>query len=62
MARIPRRSRPNGVYAPMKYGLILKSHSTCAIAFDLYQHVITTMKEAHANAVDNILKREPQTA
>lgn len=33
-------------------------HSTHAITFDLYQHVMTTMKEAHANAIDNVLKRK----
>ena len=36
-------------------------HSTFAITFDLYQHVMTSMKEAHASAVDNILKKEPLT-
>ena len=36
-------------------------HSNHAITVDLYQHAMTTMREAHAIAVDNILKREPQT-
>ena len=31
-------------------------------SFDLYQHVMTSMKEAHATAIDNILKKEPQEA
>lgn len=35
-------------------------HSNHAITVDLYQHAMTTMREAHAIAVDNILKREPQ--
>jgi hypothetical protein len=43
----------------MKYDLTLKVRSTFAITFDLYQHVMTSMKEAHTIAVDNILKRDP---
>ena len=37
-------------------------HSSVNITFDLYQHVMTSMKEAHATAIDNILKKEPQEA
>ncbi len=40
-------------------GLSKDTANASAIAFDLYQHVMTSMKEAHASAVDNILKKEP---
>mgnify|MGYP001408827666 CR=1 FL=1 len=37
-------------------------HNTYTITFDRYQHVMTSMKEAHATAIDNILEKEPQEA
>ena len=38
-----------------------RGHSNISITVDLYQHAMTKMREAHAIAVDNLLKQEPQT-
>ena len=36
-------------------------HSTISITLDLYSHVMTKMKEALAQTIANLLKRESQT-
>ena len=36
-------------------------HSTISITMDLYSHVMPKMKEAHAQTIANLLKRESQT-
>ena len=55
-------SKPNIHCIDSKAVLESLSHNSLAITFDLYQHVMTSMKEAHATAIDNILKKEPQEA
>ena len=55
-------SKPNINGIDSKVVLESLSHSRFAITFDLYQHVMTIMKEVHAIAIDYILKKEPQEA
>jgi hypothetical protein len=52
-------------YAPVSpiilvYEVFVVLALSLTVTVDLYQHALTKMREAHAVAVDNILKREHQ--